>query len=419
MKPPPRNVEFDDVRDVKIVLGSLLERLDPDAIPTCDARKIWTEFVSVWQLGMSAATLMARRVEDAGAWDGNGARSAADDMAKTAGTSNSEARRMLQTSKRVKRLPKTEAKMRKGELSPAKTEAIADAATAVPDAEDALLENVENKTVSQVRDACLNAKATSDPDERYGRIHRERRLTQYTDKEGAWNLYGRGPVDAQAEFKAAHEPILDELFQAARANGQHEPREAYAFDALIELARRATGQPTTTEEPAGAPEAPDAPKSKRPPARYTGIVRVDLEAMRRGWIEGEETCEIRGVGPIPVRVARDLLGEAVLKLVITKGVDVLNVTHLGRAPTAAQQAALWWISPTCTVEGCNRTQFVENDHRIEWTKTKHTRLCELDPLCTHHHSLKTNKKWSLITGTGKRAMVPPADPRHPKNKPKR
>jgi hypothetical protein len=117
-------------------------------------------------------------------------------------------------------------------------------------------------------------------------------------------------------------------------------------------------------------------------------------------------------------VARDLLGEAILKLVITKGVDVLNVTHLGRAPTVAQQAALWWQSPCCNVAGCNRVQFVQNDHRIEWTKTKHTRLDELDPLCTHHHDLKTNHRWALVEGTGKRRMVPPDDPRHPKNKPK-
>ena len=113
---------------------------------------------------------------------------------------------------------------------------------------------------------------------------------------------------------------------------------------------------------------------------------------------------------------RELLGDAILKLVITKGVDVINVTHLGRAPTVAQQAALWWRSPTCTAAGCNRTQFVENDHRIEWTKTKHTRLDELDPLCTHHHDLKTNKRWALIAGTGKRPMVAPHDPRHPNHR---
>jgi hypothetical protein len=40
------------------------------------------------------------------------------------------------------------------------------------------------------------------------------------------------------------------------------------------------------------------------------------------------------------RTARDLLGESIVKLVITNGVDGADVTHLGRGPTAAQRIAL-------------------------------------------------------------------------------
>lgn len=120
------------------------------------------------------------------------------------------------------------------------------------------------------------------------------------------------------------------------------------------------------------------------------------------------------MGPVPVPVAKDLLGEAVLKLVITKGVDVANVTSLGRGATAAMKVALAWTSPTCTVEGCSRTH-TENDHRIDWAITRHTRLAELDPLCDGHHDKKTRDGWALVDGTGKRAMVPPDDPRHPRH----
>ena len=141
--------------------------------------------------------------------------------------------------------------------------------------------------------------------------------------------------------------------------------------------------------------------------------------MRRGRVEGDEVCEIVGLGPIPVSVAREVLGDAILKLVITKGVDVANVTHLGRSVTVAQQVALWWQAPECTRLGCTRTQRLENDHRHEWAKTKHTRLDESDPLCGHDHDLKTHHGWALVEGTGKRPLVPPDDPRHPKNKPKK
>ena len=47
-----------------------------------------------------------------------------------------------------------------------------------------------------------------------------------------------------------------------------------------------------------------------------------------------------GLGPISVATAREMLGESVLKLVLTDGVAVRNVTHLGRGPTVAQKVAL-------------------------------------------------------------------------------
>ncbi|HMG31539.1 MAG TPA: HNH endonuclease signature motif containing protein, partial [Jiangellaceae bacterium] len=128
-------------------------------------------------------------------------------------------------------------------------------------------------------------------------------------------------------------------------------------------------------------------------------------------------CEISGVGPIPVPVARGLLGQAVLKLVITRGVDVANVTHLGRGPTAAQRLALAWASPGCTVTGCGRTR-IEYDHREPWARTRRTRLDELDPLCRYHHDLKTRHRWALAPGHGKRPLVPPDDPRHPRHQQK-
>jgi hypothetical protein len=106
----------------------------------------------------------------------------------------------------------------------------------------------------------------------------------------------------------------------------------------------------------------------------------------------------------------------VLKLVITKGKDVANVVHLGRGPTAAQRIALLWNSHKCSNEACSGT-FVQIDHRTPWVASKQTVLSELDPLCTHDHRLKTHQGWSLVDGVGRRAFVPPDDPRHPRNHP--
>ncbi|MGH8824267.1 MAG: hypothetical protein ACRDVN_07320, partial [Jiangellaceae bacterium] len=170
--------------------------------------------------------------------------------------------------------------------------------------------------------------------------------------------------------------------------------------------------PAHTQGPT-QPPAPAAPPS-RPHPRYLALLRIDIEALRRGAVAGGELCEITGVGPVPVPIARGLLGQAVLKLVITRGVDVAHVTHVGRGPTAAQRIALAWTSPDCTVQGCPRTR-IEYDHRQPWKDTRHTRLNELDPLCDHHHDLKTHHGWALVAGHGKRAMVAPHHPRHPRH----
>jgi hypothetical protein len=49
--------------------------------------------------------------------------------------------------------------------------------------------------------------------------------------------------------------------------------------------------------------------------RYLALLRVDVEALRRGGVEGQKLCEIAGVGPVPVSAARGLLGQAIVKLV--------------------------------------------------------------------------------------------------------
>jgi hypothetical protein len=407
------------LRAAEQTLEMVLRDLDPDAVPLCEVPDIWKAANSIERLAATVKTLMARRVEEGDTWRKAGFKSAAEQMAAESGTSIGAAKTQLETSKRVRKLPKTANAMRKGKLSTEKVDAIASAANVDPDAEDKLLEGAEKKPLAELRQECLKAKA-KDRDKAHARIRRDRYAREYTDAEGAWNFHARGTVDDAAKFRAAWQPLVDGQFKLARAEDRHEPHDAYAFDALIQLAELAgaTDDTDAARDSDSEPHTGD-PKTtpKRTPAKYLGIIRLDYAALIRGAVEDEETCEIRGLGPIPVGIARDLLGDAILKLVITKGVDVANVTHLGRSPTIAQQVAIWWQSHMCTRDTCTRTQRLENDHGPEWHKTKHTRLRELDPVCNPDHVLKTVHGWDFVKGTGRRPMVPPDDPRHPKYRP--
>ena len=384
-------------------VAALVDALDAGAVPFGDVTEMWTLFDRIERLGANAKLLLGARVDASGSWKRAGARSAADHLAKLGGTSNNAARRALDNSKELVALPGVAAAVRAGALSQAQVDAIVPAAAADPASQDRLVGLAATTSLGELRAACVRTTVAADPDPdvTHRRIHKGRYYRTFTDTEGGWNLVARGTAEQGARFANALEPILDDIFTKARANGRHEAREAYAFDALMTLADR-------------DPTPDDAKPSAKP--RYLGLLHLSFEALVRGSVEGEEVCEIVGIGPIPVRVARDLLGESILKLVITKGVDVANVVHLGRGPTAAQRIALLWTKPKCANETCS-SMFVQIDHREPWAKTKHTTLDELDPLCPHDHNLKTNHGWSLIPGHGRRAFVPPDDPRHPRHGP--
>jgi hypothetical protein len=416
---------------------------------------LWVEFDRIERLAAAAKILLARRVDDSRVWEREGHRSAVDYLAEESGTSKSVSRGVLATSKKVTKLSRTQDALRRGELSTAQAESITDAASHNRDAEQRLLETAKTSSLGELRDECARRKAAADPnpDATYKRIHEGRFCRQRRDPEGGWCLTARGTPDAGAVFNAALGPIIDDIFHTAWAAGRREAREQYAFDALIELARRARNgghdnpdlesdhntvsqadnaisnggetsvaadatTATTEAHPAGPVDANQSRTPRRRRRRradsptYLALLRIDFTALQRGLVEGDEVCEIAGVGPIPVRRARDLLSDAVIKLIATKGEQVANVTHYRRNPNTAQRMALLWSQPTCSVAGCDHS-IVQIDHRSDWHKTRRTRLEDLNPLCPHRHRLKTYHGWALVAGTGKRPMVPPEDPRHP------
>ena len=419
-------VKLRQVIDLGRVLRAQLARLSPGDVPLSEAPAMWAAYDSIERCAAAAKTLLAERVEQSRVWAQEGERSAAEHLARKSGSSLGAAHAGLETSRKLRRLPATEAAVRRGELSRAQAETIADAASVNPDAERSLLAAAGRATLVELREQANRAKAAADPDPdaTHRRIHRERRLRRWTDGEGAWNLQGRGTADAGAMFNAALDPIIDQIFRAARRDGRHESRDAYAFDALLELARRARGHDAWPATAAGPSEADhsevvgyDPPRrSASPNPSFLTLLRVDLDALVRGRTDGDELCEIAGVGAVPARVARSLLGDAVLKLVITRGVDVVNVTHLGRGPTTAQRIALLWASPWCTNSRCSHTLQIQHDHRKPWTEVRETTLDNLDRLCGPCHRRKTNDGWGLVEGKGRRPLVPPNDPRHVGNR---
>jgi hypothetical protein len=381
--------------------AALLAQVEPRDLPVSQVPDLLAGFVALERSAASGRVLLAKRAAEAEQWRAGGYRSAAEWFAAQSGTSTGRAREDLATSERLEGLESTSEAVREGRLSPEQASAISDAAAVNPAAEAGLLDLAGNESLKGLKDRAADAKAeVEDVEQREKRIRKNRRCRTWVGRDGSWNLSATGPVAEGSGFEVALEQLIDQTFTDARLAGRRESRDNYAFDALMRMASVRTN-------------ANKAKQTGRENLRHLALIRVDLDALITGDIGDGGICEIAGLGPIPVSVARRLLGDSILKLVVTKGVDVANVTHLGRGATTAQTVALLWQQPHCTVAGCNRTRRLQHDHRHPWASDPKTELANLDPLCEHHHHLKTRDHWALIPGTGRRQMVPPTDPRHP------
>jgi hypothetical protein len=138
-------------------------------------------------------------------------------------------------------------------------------------------------------------------------------------------------------------------------------------------------------------------------------VRVDHAALLRGHRNGEETCEIPGIGPIPVATARALSSDAILAAVLTEGADVKAVAHLGRTIPARLRTALVARDTECAVPGCHNRYRLEIDHIKPVAEFGPTSLDNLVRLCRPHHHMKTHLGFGLKGRPGRWKWVGPEE----------
>ncbi len=413
-----------DVRSIETALRALCSALDPDDVPLPEASGLWEGLDAIERLAGGAKCRLARRVEQSQAWRRRGDRSAADWMARTSGATTGRARADLETSKQLASLPGTDRAVAEGKLSDPQAVAVADAASADPEAESRLLGTAERAGLRDLRDECGRTKArTEDEQTRATRLHRQRSMRTWKGADGSWNLQMANTPEVGAQIEAVLAPVRDRIFHDARIEGRHEANEPYAADALTEVILDGTVVPAAADATPADIDAPVAPsseeisspvanraarrraRSRRPDTKV--IALIDYEALKRGAAEPGETCEIAGVGPVAVSTVRSLLGDAFGAAVVTNGVDVFNVAHLGRSASAAQRTALEARGYRCEVPGCDANLGLEIDHIEDWNMTHRTSLDCLCWLCRRHHLDKTHRGWRLQGPPGNRIWVPP------------
>jgi hypothetical protein len=370
------------------VLGNLeqiSEELVPGALAGRRAAQLMQDAARAERLCTSIRSRLARRVEETKVWREGGHRSAAHWVAAATGETVGAAARTLETARALDALPETDAAFRAGELSATQAAEITSAADADPSAERALLAAAAATGVKGLRDRCREVRAGAETDDRAWarRLHVERRAHKWTDPDGAYCFSGRLAPDAGARLDSAWEAHIDRIFRDARRAGRHEPRAAYAADALVALAS----------------EGPCKPVEVR--------VTVDSAALARGHTDDGERCGIDRVGLVPVTTARALLDDSSVAVLVRDGDEITAVSSPKRTIPVKLRRALEAKYPTCPVQSCANDQFLEIDHIVPLAEGGRTELSNLWRPCKHHHHLKTYFGWKVVRVNGELDLVPP------------
>jgi len=366
-------------------LRAAVADLEPERLTGPDASRLLDAFAELERLAAAGKLLSARRVESSNVWRRSGHRSAAAHLAEATGTGIGPALATLETARHLGALPATDEAVRQGRLSETQVKEIAGAAILQPESEQALVEAAGAQPLSVLKLRCRRVRASGrDQAASYDAVRRSRYFRNWVEDSGAVRFDARLAPDEGARLLAVVEAETARLAAAARRAGITEPRNALAADALAGLVagRTAAGAGGRGRATGGAG------RSTGPTAVIH--VRVDHAALVRGRVAAGELCEIPGVGPIPVEVARQLAVDSFLNVLVTDGVDVTAVAHAGRTIPTAVRRALEERDPVCVVPGCDTRDHLEIDHLVPFADGGEASLANLARLCHWHHYLKTH-----------------------------
>jgi len=258
--------------ELKSAMRAYASTFDAALVPPTELARVVEQAGQIEKMAYAVASLATARIAS-GAGLPIGAkfteRRAAEVLAKCSGSSLKAAQEDIRAAVAMAGQPELEAAAREGELSRAQLRIVASAAEANPAAAGRLLEAAKTSSLSELVVEAQRARAEAeDLRARRERAHKARGLREWADAYGAWHMAVDGLPEEGAVVMAALQPYIDEAFDQARREGRAERREAYAYDALLALAR--------SGGPKGRPS-------------YEILVRVDhLSRYRDRWSYAED-----------------------------------------------------------------------------------------------------------------------------------
>jgi Domain of unknown function (DUF222) len=380
-------------------LEKLAREFEPERLTGKEAVELVEQLGVIHRLVDGMLAKAGQRIGDTRAFSEVGDRDAASLCGRLLGSGVRDARRAIETARKLDGLPATGAAVRKGSLSSRQTQMIADAATINPEAELDLIATAP-MGLAALKDACISARTVvEDREARAKRQHASRCLRMWRGDDGMIEGRFRLPPEIGGGFKTAIDAATQKIFRARHTEGSREAHDRYAADALV----AAVLGDVESVESAGHQ------RSATGVGAYLHVV-IDHEVLVLGRVCDGQTCEIPGVGPVSVEWARSLLGRAFVTAVVKKGKDITTVAHFGRRIPAELQTAMLVGGRECDVENCDVRGYLERDHcEIDFADGGPAAYWNLAWLCYLHH-LRKSQGWNLGPPdpvTGKRRLTAP------------
>ncbi len=513
----PTTTSTSSLSDVGRVVGGWCDRTDPALYTGAEAAVAVEGLARVVRRLQAKQAGFAARVEECHSQPRQFV-SCDDYLARVNGSSRGDAKRAIDTARRLRQCPAASAAFEQGDLSVGEADEIAAAVVLDPSAEEALVATATTThDLAETRDRARKVKAAArrgeDPALRRARVRAKRRWSEFDDDDMKAIAARFAPED-WARIKPVVDAYTRAVFERARRLGFRDPHEAYRADGVLaalaaagealglDLTPRtakaatataaklavparstattdttrtaatgaefagtesagtaATDAESTDAESAGtaateaesrgtaatgaestgtaareaestgaesddacggarrdrgttaATESPPAPPAPADPAgaieseldeldellgvrpsrvKWNVTVLVDAIALQRGYATASETCEIPGFGPINVDVARQILPDAMVDVLVHDLVDIKAYATLTRYRRVALDKALQARDRRCVVPSCKRRGHLQVDHRHDHAKGGPTSYDNLAFLCEVHHHEKTH-----------------------------
>ncbi len=222
--------------DVERMVGVWCDQTDPALCSGADAAVAVERLAKVMRRLQAKQASFATRVDECHSHSKRFA-SSDDYLARVNGTSRGEAKKAIETARRLKRCPVAKEAFDQGDLSLGEADAISGAAALDPSAEAGLVARAtDTHDLSEVRERAAKVKEAArkgeDPAVRRARL-RAMRCWREFDRDGMREVMARFVKEDWALVAPVVQAYLDAVFDQARRDGRRDPIEAYRADAVL------------------------------------------------------------------------------------------------------------------------------------------------------------------------------------------